>query len=118
MTYGNSSGVHGFDLSPHSDFIYSADDMGNAVWVHSYDNETQTAKEIQYFAAPSGANPRHLAAHPNGQWVYVVYEEANSLAVFERDAATGLLTDTNVTYSLLPSGQPTPSILDLMDPIN
>ena len=78
--------------------------MGNAVWVHSYDSVTQTAKEVQYLAAPSGANPRHLAAHPNGQWVYVIYEEANSLAVYKRDNATGLLTDMNTTYSLLPSG--------------
>ncbi|KAF1929970.1 3-carboxy-cis,cis-mucoante lactonizing enzyme [Didymella exigua CBS 183.55] len=104
LTYSNSSGVHGLDLSSDNGFVYSADDMGNAVWVHSYDSTSQTAEEIQYLAAPSGANPRHLAAHPDGQWVYVVYEEANSLAVYKRDNATGLLTDMNTTYSLLPSG--------------
>lgn len=105
LAYSNSSGVHGLDLSPNNDLVYSADDMGNAVWVHSYDGASQAAKEIQYLAAPSGAHPRHLAAHPNGRWVYVVYEEANSLAVYKKDDTTGLLTDTNTTYPLLPSGK-------------
>ncbi|KAF2126689.1 3-carboxy-cis,cis-mucoante lactonizing enzyme [Dothidotthia symphoricarpi CBS 119687] len=103
LTYNSKAGVHGIDLSPDNAFVYSGDDMGNAVWVHSYDQETQTATEIQYLAAPSGANPRHLAVHPNGEWVYVIYEEANSLAIYKRDNFTGLLTDTNTTYSLLPS---------------
>lgn len=66
LTYGNNTGVHGLDLSLDGDFVYSADDMGNAVWVHSYDSDTQTVEQIQYLAAPSGANPRHLAVHPNG----------------------------------------------------
>jgi carboxy-cis,cis-muconate cyclase len=84
--------------------VYSTDDMGNAVWAHSYDRETKTAQTLQYLAAPEGANPRHLAAHPNGGWVYVIYEEANSLAVYKRDDKTGLLTDEKTTFSLLPAG--------------
>ena len=78
--------------------------MGNAVWAHSYDRETKTSQTLQYLAAPEGANPRHLAVHPNGDWVYVIYEEANSLAVYKRDNKTGLLTDGKTTYSLLPAG--------------
>lgn len=78
--------------------------MGNAVWAHSYDRETKTAQTLQYLAAPEGANPRHLAVHPNGGWVYVIYEEANSLAVYKRDDKTGLLMDEKTAYSLLPAG--------------
>ncbi|KAL1597874.1 hypothetical protein SLS60_008361 [Paraconiothyrium brasiliense] len=104
LTYNSSAGVHGLDLSPDNAFIYSADDMGNAVWAHSYNSTSQTASQIQHLAAPSGANPRHLAVHPNGQWVYVIYEEANALAVYARDNETGLLTAKNTTYSLLPAG--------------
>ncbi|KAJ4286851.1 hypothetical protein N0V90_013104 [Kalmusia sp. IMI 367209] len=95
---------HGLDLSPDNKFMYSADDMGNSVWTHSYDSTTETAQNLQRLIAPSGANPRHLAVHPNGEWVYVVYEEANSLAVYARDNESGLLTDMNSTYSLLPAG--------------
>ncbi|CAN9244976.1 unnamed protein product [Alternaria alternata] len=103
LTYNSTSGVHGLDISPDAAFVYSADDMGNAVWAHSYDRETKTAQTLQYLAAPEGANPRHLAVHPNGGWVYVIYEEANSLAVYKRDNKTGLLTDEKTTYSLLPA---------------
>ncbi|WQF80559.1 Putative WD40/YVTN repeat-like-containing domain superfamily, lactonase, 7-bladed beta propeller [Colletotrichum destructivum] len=104
VTYDSAAGVHGTSLSPQNDFIYSADDMGNAVWVHSYDNTTGEVGEVQYLAAAEGSNPRHLTVHPNGNWVYVVYEEANSIASYKRDPTTGKLTFTNTTYSLLPSG--------------
>jgi carboxy-cis,cis-muconate cyclase len=103
-SYLDSSGVHGTALSPKNDFLYSADDMGNAVWVHSYDEATGVIREVQYLAAASGSNPRHLAVHPNGKWVYVVYEEANAIAAYERDTTTGKLEFHNETYSLLPSG--------------
>jgi carboxy-cis,cis-muconate cyclase len=103
-TYNSAGGVHGTGLSANNDFLYSADDMGNAVWVHSYDSATGTIEEVQYLAAASGMNPRHLAVHPGGSWVYVVYEEGNSIAAYSRDQSTGELTFTNTTYSLLPSG--------------
>ncbi|KAI3553892.1 hypothetical protein CABS02_05930 [Colletotrichum abscissum] len=104
VTYDSAGGVHGTWMSPNNDFIYSADDMGNAVWAHSYDNTTGEVTEVQYLAAAEGSNPRHLTVHPNGNWVYVVYEEANSIASYKRDTTTGKLTFTNTTYSLLPSG--------------
>lgn len=92
-------------MSPNQDFLYSADDIGNAVWVHSYDNTTGAVEEVQYLAAASGSDPRHLTVHPNGKWVYVVYEAASSVAAYERDTTTGELTFTNTTYSLLPTGE-------------
>ncbi|BAE55422.1 unnamed protein product [Aspergillus oryzae RIB40] len=104
ITYRNSSGVHGLAVDTDGTFIYSADDMGDAVWVHSFDKTTGAVEEVQYLAAPRGANPRHLAVHPRGNYVYVVYEKANQLAVYSRDASTGKLTYTNTTYPLIPSG--------------
>lgn len=79
--------------------------MGNAVWVHSYDAESGSVELVQYLAAAEGADPRHLTVHPNGKWVYVVYEAANSIASYRRDTDTGKLTFVNTTYSLLPSGK-------------
>jgi carboxy-cis,cis-muconate cyclase len=104
VTYNSAAGVHGLSLSSDNNFIYSADDMGNAVWVHSFNSTTGTVEEVQYLAAPNNSDPRHLAAHPNGNWVYVVYEAASSIAVYSRDTNTGELTFTNTTYPLLPSG--------------
>jgi carboxy-cis,cis-muconate cyclase len=79
--------------------------MGNAVWVHSIDNTTGDVSELQYLPAASGSDPRHVAIHPNGAWAYIVYEAASTIAIYSRDTATGLLTFTNTTYSLLPSGK-------------
>lgn len=104
ITYNSAAGVHGTAISPNEDFLYSADDMGNAVWTHSWDSSTNAVEEIQYIAAPTGADPRHLTVHPNGEWVYVVYEGISQIAVYQRDNETGLLTDTNTTYPLLPTG--------------
>lgn len=104
-TYDSDAGVHGSDVSPDGDFFYSADDMGNGVWVHAVDETAGTVEEIQHLDADDGSDPRHLAVHPNGDWVYVVYEAASSIAVYSRDNSTGMLTFTNTTYSLLPDGK-------------
>jgi carboxy-cis,cis-muconate cyclase len=118
ITYGNSYGVHGLALDASNEFIYSGDDMGNAVWVHSFNTTTGVVTQVQYLAAPTGANPRHLAVHPKGNYVYVVFEEANQLGVYARDTSSGKLTYTNTTYPLIPSGtyyfQPFPSVTDII----
>lgn len=105
LTYDTSAGIHGLAISPDGQFVYSADDMGSRVWAHSYDDETSvnysSVSEIQELA---GAGARHLTVHPNGNWLYVVYESANEIGVYSRDATTGELTNTNETYSLIPDG--------------
>lgn len=80
-------------------------DPGNSVYVHSIDTTAGTVEQIQHLVAPTESDPRHLAVHPNGNWVYVLYEAASTVAVYSRDSTTGLLTDTNTTYSLLPDGK-------------
>lgn len=104
VTYDEAAGIHGTAISSDNGNIYSADDMGNAVWSHSYNSTTGIVTEIQKLDAPTGSNPRHLAVHPNGEWVYVVFEAANEIATYKRDTLTGNLTFTNETYSLLPTG--------------
>lgn len=105
VTYGTAAGVHGTSITVSNDFIYSADDMGNAVWVHSYNSATGVVEEVQYLAAPDKVDPRHLAVHPNGNWVYVVFEASSQIGVYARDTTTGELTYSNVTYPLLPDGE-------------
>lgn len=104
-TYNSAAGVHGLALSYDNEFLYSADDMGDAVWVHSVNSTSGTVEEVQYLAAPTGVNPRHMVVHPLGNYAYVVFEEANAIGVYSRDTSTGELTYTNTTYSLLPSGK-------------
>lgn len=104
-TYDSSAGVHGLALSSDNKFLYSADDMGNAVWVHSVNITSGEVAKVQYLAAPTGANPRHMVVHPKGGYAYVVFEELSAIGVYSRDNATGELTYTNTSYSLLPSSK-------------
>ncbi|KAG4421100.1 hypothetical protein IFR04_005743 [Cadophora malorum] len=104
ITYQSGAGVHGLALSSDNKFVYSADDMGNAVWVHSVDTTAGEVAEVQYLAAPTGVDPRHMVVHPKGLFAYVVFEASSEIGVYYRDNNTGELTYTNTTYPLLPTG--------------
>ena len=104
ITYQSGASVHGLALSSDNKFVYSADDMGNAVWVHSVDTTTGEVAEVQYLAAPTGVDPRHMVVHPKGLFAYVVFEASSEIGVYYRDNNTGELTYTNTTYPLLPTG--------------
>jgi 6-phosphogluconolactonase len=71
-----------------------------------YDFNPQTG-EMQPSARPfaqvsSGAGPRHLAIHPNGQIVYVVNELDSTISVFAYDVESSKLWIVQ-TVSLLPA---------------
>ncbi|CAI7615755.1 unnamed protein product [Penicillium manginii] len=102
ITYGSDSGIHGLALSSDNRFIYSGDDMGGSIWTHSYDEATNSVSKLQQLNM--SGNPRHLAVSPQGSFVYVILEQNNQLAVFNRDETTGLISGRNKTFSLLPSG--------------
>lgn len=104
LTYDTSAGIHGLAISPDSRYVYSADDMGGRVWAHAYDGDAAVnySSVAEVGTALSATGARHLAVHPNGKWLYVVYESANEIAVWSRDADTGEVVDSNTTYSLLP----------------
>lgn len=103
-TNDEDSAVHGYAISPGSQFLFSADDAGNQLWSHSIDSTTGEVTFISKLEAPSeGADPRKVAVHPNGTYIYVLLEGSSEVAVYTYDATTGVPTFTNVTYSLLPS---------------
>lgn len=104
-TYQSTSGVHGMAMNANNSFIYSADDSANTLWTHSVDSTTGELTYVSSIAGPvAGADPRHVAVHPEGQYLYVILEGANELAQYSIDQATGIPSFKNVTYSLIPSG--------------
>lgn len=106
FTYFNTSGVHGTAFGPDSKFFYSADDGGNSLWTHSVDSTTGELTLVANLTSPAaGADPRHVAVHPNGQFLYVVLEGTSQIAEYAIDAATGIPSFTNVTYPLLETGE-------------
>jgi carboxy-cis,cis-muconate cyclase len=109
-TYKSTSGVHGMAMNSNSSFIYSADDAANTLWTHSIDKTTGELTYVSSIDGPvTGADPRHVAVHPEGQYLYVVLEGANELAQYSIDQTTGVPSFHNVTYSLIPSGAASPS---------
>lgn len=105
-TYSTTSGVHGMAFDATNAFMYSADDTGNMLWTHSVDNTTGEVTLVSNSTGPeTGADPRHVAVHPSGQYLYVIFEGANELAQYSVDTTTGIPTFQNVSYSLIPSGQ-------------
>jgi len=71
-----------------------ATDLGtDQIDVYRFDAHAGTlAPAPTPFAATApGAGPRHLAFHPNGQFLYVVAEMALTLGAFRWDAAAGTL---------------------------
>ncbi|KAK0488436.1 hypothetical protein IW261DRAFT_1439355 [Armillaria novae-zelandiae] len=99
------SGVHGLALLPNSTYLYAADDSGNKIWTFGVDALNGELTEVGALDAPAeGSNPRHLTVHPNGEYLFVILEEANEVGQYSIDWQTHQPVYSNVSYSLLPSG--------------
>lgn len=105
--YSSSSGVHGLAFSPDQKYLYSADDSANSLWAHSIDPTSGKLVQVAKIAGPeTGADPRHIAVHSKGAYLYAIFEGTNKVALYQLDKATGIPTFTNTTYPLIPSGMP------------
>ncbi|KAH9883708.1 carboxy-cis,cis-muconate cyclase [Xylariomycetidae sp. FL2044] len=104
--YSEGSGVHGTAFSPSGAFLFSADTYGNRIWTHEVDPMTgKLTHASSTVDGPSpGSDPRHLAVHKKGKYVYAVLEGSSEVAQYELGEG-GKLTYTNETYSLLPEGR-------------
>ncbi|KAL2874937.1 hypothetical protein SGCOL_009916 [Colletotrichum sp. CLE4] len=103
--YSSSSGVHGTAFDPTGAFMYSLDDTGNVIWVHSVNNSTGELTYVANVTAPvEGADPRHGTVHPTGNYLYVVHEGTNEVGVYKIDASTGIPTYADISYPLKPDG--------------
>ena len=109
-SYDRSSGIHGLAMgmeqgqSDKRQLLYSADLNGDSIWTHAVDKTTGTVKKLGSLKmAKSGIHPRHLAAHPNGTYLYVVMEAENTLHQIRLDESSVAVKD-NQTYSLIPAG--------------
>ncbi len=80
-------------------------DLGqDRIYIYNLDLESgklAPAAASSFVSLPAGDGPRHLAFHPNGQWVYSVQEAASTLVFFKLDAQAGSLAPQQ-TISTLP----------------
>jgi len=80
-TYGISAmGMHGMAISFDGRFYYSADARANSLWTYAVHKTTGELDLVDVIAGPvDRSNPRHVAVHSKGGYLYVVLEAANAL---------------------------------------
>jgi 6-phosphogluconolactonase len=97
--------AHSIITGPNNRFVYAADLGLDQVLIYRLNAaDAKLTPNVPPFAkTPAGAGPRHLAFHPNGKWLYAINELSNSVTLFDHNAETGALTETQ-TISTLPEG--------------
>lgn len=95
--------AHCIVISPDNRFAFTADLGLDQVLSYQLDADraTLTPARQPFVRTPPGAGPRHLTFHPNGKWMYVINELANSITQFDYEAESGLLIERG-TISTLP----------------
>ncbi|MFO1483928.1 MAG: lactonase family protein [Verrucomicrobiaceae bacterium] len=95
--------AHCFVISPDGKHALAADLGIDKVMIYTL--AAATAKLAPNTAQPfakltPGSGPRHLTFHPNGKLVYVINELANTIAVFDWNAADGTLKEKQTIATL------------------
>jgi len=98
--------AHMILADPQNKFVLATDLGQDRIYVYRFD--TQTGKltpspSAPFVSLPSGDGPRHIAFHPEGQWLYAIQEEASTIVCFHYDSAAGSLASQQ-TISALPEG--------------
>jgi len=96
--------AHSINPDPAGHFAFGCDLGLDHVQIFQLDTEhgTLTADQPAFAEVPPGSGPRHLAFHPNGRFVYVISEIANTITAFTYQPATGEMKSIQ-TLSTLPA---------------
>jgi 6-phosphogluconolactonase len=100
-------GPHAHSIYPSlcGSYIFSADLGIDKVMIYKLDNTGNLhPNQLSPFAGMDpGAGPRHLAIHPNGEWIYVVNELNSTITRLTFDTSSGRASVME-TLSTLPEG--------------
>ena len=95
--------AHCFVVSPDGKHALAADLGIDKIMIYTLDAATSKLAPIhtQPFAKLTpGSGPRHLTFHPSGKLVYVINELANTITVFDWNAADGTLKEKQTVATL------------------
>ncbi|MBN1866555.1 lactonase family protein [Candidatus Sumerlaeota bacterium] len=107
---------HSIHSDPQNKWVYVPDLGMDRVMQYDYAPATSQMTALTSTTLPAGYGPRHMAFHPNGQWVYLACELANKVSLLYYDPGTGVLsvqahydagtgTDTPSEVNVHPSGK-------------
>ena len=95
--------VHSTVLSPDNQFLLSADLGLDKVYSYRFDPsgaEPLSAMDPAFTTVSPGRGPRHIVFHPNGKFVYVIFELDGSISAY--NYANGSLKETQSVSMLAP----------------
>lgn len=97
--------AHSVNLDQANKFAIVADLGIDKLLVYRFNPAEGTLEpnDPPYVATAPGAGPRHVAFHPNGNFVYAINELNSTVTVYRYDPAKGTLTELQ-TVSTLPEG--------------
>lgn len=98
--------AHMIATDPANRFVLSVDLGQDRIYVYHFDHSSGRLSPLEnapFISLPPGDGPRHFVFHPNGRWIYVLAEEASTIAFFHYDAMRGTL-NLQQTISSLPKG--------------
>lgn len=87
-----------FDVNERN--IISVDLGTNELWFSKIDDENKklVSADPGRLAMPDGSGPRHLTAHPNDKWLYVINELSSSVTLVKRtDSGTYIIGSSTST---------------------
>jgi 6-phosphogluconolactonase len=84
-------------------FILAVDLGQDRIYTYRLDSAAGKLAQQTTTSIPTGDGPRHLAFHPNGEWIYAITEQASTVIFFQYDQNSGSLTSQQ-TVSALPEG--------------
>jgi 6-phosphogluconolactonase len=98
----NKPYAHWFATDPSNQFALAADLGTDQIVVYRFDEKTGklAANDPPSVKVNSGSGPRHLAFHPNGQWLYAVQELSNEVVAFHWDGRKGTLEQFQAVKTL------------------
>ena len=95
--------AHSIRVDPTNRFALVADLGLDKLFVYKFNvkDGSLTPNDPPFVKAAPGANPRHVAFHPNGRWLYVLTEAGSTIMLFNWDTRRGALSEVQ-TVSTLP----------------
>ncbi len=108
--------VHSIIVDPSNRYVLSADLGLDRLYVYRFDAATGSLAPADppYVAARPGSGPRHVTFHPNGRWVYLDCEMANTVTAFAWDSGTGRLSEIQTVSSLPPGFEGTSTAAEIL----
>lgn len=97
--------AHWMEASPDNRFVLVADLGLDEVLIYKFDASkgTLTANQPAFAKLQPGSGPRHIAFHPNGEFIFVVSELSSTATAFRYDSQNGFLKEVGSVSTLPPN---------------